>query len=212
MVVSSTFMLITVKGIISGSFLSCTSIATISQNPVRALQWVANVSFIKTAWVSKKKPPDEKLWAVSWIKTVSPLVLRHTFNKWNGHVLTLFFWKENPDRKPLKNTRLYQRNGPHSNFQCKMRSYAERSCLRLDKKLRTITESKKRKSLHNRPCKQIVVIWLGNLSFTSIWEGTLQLLYNDACFISYWKENMPFFYKRERGLNSILHQELRLLL
>ena len=102
MVVSSTFMLITVKGIISGSFLSCTSIATISQNPVRALQWVANVSFIKTAWVSKKKPPDEKLWAVSWIKTVSPLVLRHTFNKWNGHVLTLFFCEGKSGSEAIK--------------------------------------------------------------------------------------------------------------
>ena len=64
-------------------------------NPVQAhrwidLQWVANVLLIKTTGVSKKKPQDEKLWAVSWIKTISPLVLRHTFNKWNGHVLTVF--------------------------------------------------------------------------------------------------------------------------
>ena len=70
-------------------------------NPVQAhrwidLQWVANVLLIKTTGVSKKKPQDEKLWAVSWIKTISPLVLRHTFNKWNGHVLTVFLcvWRK----------------------------------------------------------------------------------------------------------------------
>ena len=76
---------------------------------------------------------------------------------------------------------------------------AERSCLRLDRKLRTITESMKKQVCESaqQAYKQIFVIWLGIFPLPLFEKER----YN--CCI------MSFFFTNVRGFNLILNQELR---